>query len=180
MEMTQKGYNMKTSSTYMTIIVSVLLSLGTFVQAASQSDQSKATDLVLITQSEAAELRLTDEDLLTPIGTPPLSTDGPLILLRRPEVIKKGKTALINTGSPTDLMILFEPNQAPINMQSLKVQARKSFFKKSLTKRLQPYIRGTSIIAHNVELPSGNFLIEIEIADQVGDTTFQRYRIKVQ
>jgi hypothetical protein len=64
-------------------------------------------------------------------------------------------------------------------MTSLQVKARKGIFKKSLTERLQPYIQGTSIVAQKVKMPSGQFIIEIDIADQEGARTFQRYYLQV-
>ena len=56
-------------------------------------------------------------------------------------------------------------------MDSLQVRARKGFFRKSLTRRLKPYMRGTSIQAYNLQLPEGRFRLEIDIADRDGEIT---------
>ena len=143
----------------------------------AQSAQDDA-ELVLLTNSEAEQLRITDADLMLPVSTP-ITSDGPRIVLRRPDITGTGKTPTVTTSSPTDLTVIFERNRAPIDMDSLQVKARKGIFKKSLTKRLQPYIQGTSIVAQKVKMPSGKFIIEIDIADQEGVRTFQRYYLQV-
>jgi hypothetical protein len=47
---------------------------------------------------------------------------------------------------------------------------------KSLTALLQPYIRGATIQAYQVQLPAGRFRLEIEIADITGAKTTEAYR----
>jgi hypothetical protein len=136
------------------------------------------TGLVLLTDVEAAQLRVTDADLLLPVSMP-MTSDGPRIVLRRPDITGTGNTPTVTTSSPTDLTVVFEPTRAPIDMTSLQVKARKGIFKKSLTERLQPYIEGTSIVAQKIKMPSGKFIIEIDIADQEGARTFQRYYLQV-
>jgi hypothetical protein len=145
--------------------------------APAQSAQDE-TEVVLLTDAEAEQLRVTDADLLLPVSTP-MTSDGPHIVLRRPDITGTGKTPTVTTSSPTDLTVVFEPNRAPIDMTSLQVKARKGIFKQSLTERLQPYIQGTSIVAQKVKMPSGKFIIEIDIADQEGARTFQRYYLQV-
>jgi hypothetical protein len=65
-------------------------------------------------------------------------------------------------------------------MQSLRVQARKGIFTKSLTETLQPYIRGTGIEATAVQVPEGRFAIQIDIADLQGRKTSETYRLEVK
>jgi hypothetical protein len=65
-------------------------------------------------------------------------------------------------------------------MHSLQVRASKWLLTKSLTALLQPYIRGTAIQAHQVQLPAGRFRLEIEIADVTGAKTTAAYRVEVR
>jgi hypothetical protein len=162
------------------LVACLVIGLLSFVPNGVSPAQSAQDDmgLVLLTDAEAEQLRVTDADLLLPVSTPMMS-DGPRIVLRRPDITGKGKTPTVTTSSPTDLTVVFERNRAPIDMTSLQVEARKGMFKQSLTKRLQPYIQGTSIMAQQVKMPSGKFIIEIDIADQEGARTFQRYYLQV-
>ncbi len=168
----------------MVIFAGLLVSLTALAYAASpttsksQTGTQDETGLVLITNSEADQLRVTDADLLIPVSTPMMS-DGPRIVLRRPTLTGTGRKPKVITSSPTNLTVVFEENQSPINMASLEVKARKGIFKKSLTKRLKPYIQGTSIVAQGVKMPAGKFIIEIEIADQTGARTSKRYYLTV-
>jgi hypothetical protein len=57
---------------------------------------------------------------------------GPQIVVRRPR-IGPGEAPTIETESPTDLDVGFEPRGAPVRMDSLSVEALKGFFSKSLT-----------------------------------------------
>jgi hypothetical protein len=65
-------------------------------------------------------------------------------------------------------------------MQSLRVQARKGIFTKSLTETLQPYTRGTRVEATAVQVPEGRFAIQIDIADLQGRKTSETYRLEVR
>jgi hypothetical protein len=135
-------------------------------------------NLVLFTAEEADQLRLTGEEWLVAVDMPRIS-HGPHIVLRHPEVDTASDTPTIQTTSPTALQVLFQENRAPVDMASLRVWAKKGIFSKSLTQRLQPYIRGTSLEAQGLELPTGRFLIGIEIADRQGAKTTQSYFLEV-
>ncbi len=146
-----------------------------------QVSQPKTTPpvmTVLFTPEETSALQLTDHEWLLPLSTPTPS-QGPRIRLQYPKAKRAGNIPLIETNSPATLRVIFEPNQAPIDMGSLKVKARKGFFKKSLTRFLKPYIRGTSIEAQNLKFPSGKFMIVIDIADKAGQSTSQSYYLHV-
>jgi hypothetical protein len=78
------------------------------------------------------------------------------------------------------LLVLFEERGAAVDMPSLRVQARKGLFSKSLTETLQPYVRGTRVEAQAVQVPEGRFLIQIAIADLQGRTTSEAYRLEVK
>jgi hypothetical protein len=62
-------------------------------------------------------------------------------------------------------------------MNPLQIEAKKWFFTTSLTARLRPYIRGTSLQAKGVKVPEGLFVIQIEIADIAGAKTVGTYRL---
>jgi len=131
---------------------------------------------VLLTPKEAVQLRLTEEEWRPPPRTRGLSV-GPRIIFKRPPVKDAADGPIIETASPTDFIIFFEPNRAPIDMKSLQIEAKKWLFSKSLTDRLKPYIQGTSLQATGVSIPQGLFVIQIEIADVAGAKTVATYRL---
>ena len=132
--------------------------------------------LVLLTPEEAAQLRLTEEEWqpLTRLRTVSL---GPRIVIKRPPVKDAADGPTIETVSPTEFMIFFEENRAPVDMNSLQIEAKKWLFTISLTPRLRPYIQGTSLQAKGVQAPEGSFVIQIEIADVAGAKTVGTYRL---
>ena len=75
---------------------------------------------------------------------------------------------------------MFEPREVAVDMRSLAVWARKSICKKSLTDWLKPYIRGNTIVVDGLKLPTGQFVLEIQIADKDGERTSQKLRVSVQ
>lgn len=130
----------------------------------------------LLTPQEAAQLRLTEEEWQPPPRTRALSI-GPRIIIKRPPLKDAADGAVIETISPTDFIIFFEENRAPVDMNSLQIEAKKWLFTLSLTPRLRPYIQGTSLQAQGVEVPAGLFVIQIEIADVAGAKTVGTYRL---
>jgi hypothetical protein len=134
--------------------------------------------VALLTNEEAHQFQLTDQEWLLPTAMPSPG-QGPHVMVQKPQVLAASETPTLTATSPTDLLVVFKPNRAPVNMDSLEVQARKGIFKISLTDRLKPYIQGTTIQAPNLEIPSGKFLIEIGIADVQGERTFRKYYLQV-
>ena len=130
----------------------------------------------LLTPNEATQLRLTEEEWQPPPRTRALSS-GPRIIIKRPPIKDTADGPLIDTISPTDIIILFEENRAPVDMNSLQIDAKKWLFTLSLTARLKPYIQGTSLQANGVQVPEGSFIIQIEIADVAGAKTVGTYRL---
>jgi len=106
-------------------------------------------------------------------------SDGPAVTIEKPKVEKVGGgISEIKTVSPATLRISFQENprsKTPVNMESLEVKAKKFAFTKDLTKKLRQYIRGTTLEAANVEMPTGKFHIEISIADTKGNKTVENY-----
>jgi hypothetical protein len=107
-------------------------------------------------------------------------SDGPRILVQRPELKGSKDDPLIETASPLDLFVSIERNKAPVDMDSLEIKAKKGFFSKSLTKKLRPYIKGTVIQAEGIKVPSGKFIIQITISDSEGAKTIASYRLSVK
>ena len=165
-------------------LLSVLLgfvSLSSPGQLPAQSDASTAPHgIALMTEEEAAQLRLTEEEWLRPMRNRKTRSYGPSIVLQSPTITSvRANPPVITTVTPLDLFIVFEPRAAPVNMTSLEVRAKKRFFSKSLTDRLKPYIDGTTIQAKDLNVPTGTFHIEIEIADNGGQRTFEEYYLQV-
>jgi hypothetical protein len=132
--------------------------------------------LALLTPEEAAKLRLTEEEWREPPRFRGLPA-GPRIVFQRPLIKDGADGPIIETVSPTDFVIFFEANRAPVDMDSLQIEAKKWLFSMSLTARLRPYIQGTSLEAKGVSIPEGLFVIQIEIADKAGAKTVGTYRL---
>lgn len=135
--------------------------------------------LSLLTPGEAVQLRYGPEDALT---SPRFRSGptGPRIVVQEPRVTRTHDGAVIETTPQTRLTIAFEQNFAPVDMESLEIKARKGIFAVSLTPRLKPYIKGTSLRAETVSVPEGRFMIQIEIADRSGSKTIETYRLEVR
>ena len=154
------------------VMVAALLGLVNMGQIHSVDQQP----LVLVTPKEAVQLRLIEEEWQPPPRTRALSI-GPRIVIKRPSFRDATDGPIIETISPTDFIIIFEENRAPVDMNSLQIEAKKWLFSLSLTDRLKPYIQGTSLHAKGVQVPEGLFVIQIEIADVAGAKTVGTYRL---
>jgi hypothetical protein len=132
--------------------------------------------LALFTPEEAGQLRLTEEEWRPPPRFRALPS-GPRIVFQHPPIKDAADGPMIETVSPTDFVIVFEANRAPVDMDSLQIEAKKWLFSLSLTDRLRPYIQGTSLEAKGVSIPEGVFVIQIEIADRAGAKTVGTYRL---
>jgi len=103
---------------------------------------------------------------------------GPDIVFEKP-VQNTSADGIITINSPSDLEIAFKEKQSPVDMGSLDISAEKGFFSVSLTSKLKPYIQGNRIVARNLEIPKGKFVIVINVADQQGKKTSTSYRMQV-
>lgn len=103
---------------------------------------------------------------------------GPIIDFQAP-TITNAENPTLETVSPLSLIILFQKNFAPVDMKSLKVLAKKGFFKKNLTERVQPYVQGTTLKVSGLDIPKGKFKIQIIIADVQGNQSSVEYRLLV-
>jgi hypothetical protein len=159
----------------------ILLALVLWPLGPSLPQPMRSSGLMRFSGSDAEPWRRTDEEWQLssrPRGLQP--SPGPCIVVQQPQLMDTDAGPTIELGTPTDLEIRFEATQAPVDMDSLQVRASKWLLTKSLTALLQPYIRGTSIQAHHVQLPAGRFRLEITIADITGAKTTEAYRVEVR
>jgi hypothetical protein len=157
-------------------VCSVMIAVGLGLVDMGQAQSAGQRMLVLLTPKEAAQLRLTEEEWQPPPRTRGLTT-GPRIVIQRPMLRDTPDGPSMETTSPTDFIIFFEENRAPVDMNSLQIEAKKWLLTLSLTERLRPYIQGTSLQAKGVGIPAGLFVIQIEIADVTGAKTVGTYRL---
>ena len=143
-----------------------------------------APEFVLLTQEQAERLSLTegeaqnlwlrDEDInnLWQPRSRQSMQGGPSIVLERPDMaLQTGAIPTVETSSPLDLAIIFEPSSddREVNMNTLKVMVKKGFWPAvEYTNKLQPYVHGTALRVENVQIPTGRYRIQIEIADHRG------------
>ena len=149
------------------------------VVCAGVVEPAERPGLVLFSPQEAKRLDLTGEQWPPNVLTRSLPR-GPRVVVRHPDAVDTNDGPAIQTGSPTAFVVSFEQNQAPVDMESLEIRAKKGIFSKSLTDRLRPYLHGTSIEADAVNVPEGRFVIQIEIADRSGAKTVKSYRLEVK
>jgi len=133
---------------------------------------------VLFTPAEARRLRLTNQEWRSVPRARALST-GPTIVVEKPRLDDADGVPIIQTTTPADLLVSFHQRSAPVDMNSLDVEAHKGFFHKSLNDVVRPYIKGDTLQIEKAQLPPGKFLLEIKIADQGGDITDQSYRLEI-
>jgi len=137
------------------------------------------TDQYLISFEEARQLQLTDDEWLEKPLVMRSVSNGPEISILKPQINNDDIGAVIETSSPTDLLVLFKEKSSPVAMDSINILAKKGMFKKNLTDRLKKYISGEKIDARELMLPSGKFLIIVEISDSSGRKTVEEYRLQV-
>jgi hypothetical protein len=130
--------------------------------------------LWLVTPEEAAQ---PDAPAVTP---PPIRLRGktaPPSLGPKVEMVSPpdGKPA----PPPIELLITFAPNQAPIDLASLKVKLVK-LIKIDITDRLKPYLNDQGIHVKDAKMPSGKFRVQLTIADVKGNVTEGEAEIIIQ
>ena len=105
--------------------------------------------------------------------------NGPNILIEKPLPIGADAAALIKTTSPSSLVITFAAKDADVDMSTLQITASKGMFSKSLTPMVKPYVKGNRLEAERIEVPEGNFRINIAVSDIHGNITRQSYGLVV-
>lgn len=142
--------------------------------APAAAQDSEAT--YLFTPEEAEKLAFSDAqwkelEILSP------KSMGPVVVIENPEVENQHT---IKTKTPTNLQVLFKDRLAPVDMESLKVVGKKFVFSKDLTDKIKPYLKGQSISARELQIPSGKFQLEISIADVNGQETVREFKLLVE
>ena len=146
----------------------------------SLADTVHAGSLFLFGEDDAQQLRLSEQELidLRPTLTRKLVL-GPRIQIKKPSIQDKAGGDTIVTPTPMDLLVEFVETSAPVDMESLEVKVKKGWFSKSLTDKLKPYVKGTTIEANDLEVPEGRYLIEFYVADSNGAETTATYGLEV-
>ena len=174
---------------YSLFLLSVLLGVGWVAVSGTLQAQTTLPRSVLLTEEEATQLRILDleSDLHRGLESDlhqnaiRLPSAGPAIVFKRPDFLDEAATPpTLAATTPLDLLIVFEPTRAGVDMASLEVRAKKGWFTQSLTSRLQPYVAGTTLEASKLEVPPGTYRIEIAIADRSGARTVRAYYLEVQ
>jgi len=148
------------------------------VLAAALPAVAARQQVVLFTEEEARELRIED-DQWDPVPRARSAMLGPVIVVHQPEVRSVDGGETIETSTPTTMMVVFEENEAPVDMSTLEIQAKKGIFSKSLTDMLKPFVSGTTLAVENIEVPSGKYQIQIAVEDLEGHETTRTYRLVV-
>lgn len=157
------------------IIGTALLMFAASSQALSLFDETQAERLRLSAQEWQALDRKTAATRSFEIG--PDAQQGPRIRFLFPEPEKPTEIVI---ESPTDLTILFEGIVAEVDMSSLDIEISKGWFSFSITDKLSPYIEGSRISAKSVEIPSGQYQVEILVRDLKGNETEAVYGLSVR
>jgi hypothetical protein len=100
--------------------------------------------------------------------------------MQRPQVIDSGDELVLETTSPADFFVFFKANGAPVDMDSLRITAKKGLFSKSLTEPPATLHSGHESPGPRGDPSPGRFLIQIEIADQNGAKTDGHHLLRVQ
>jgi len=145
-------------------------------------DKESQQTVQLFSEADAEALRLSEDDILAlSVQSKGFSQGGPAIKITFPEVSGNdgsSSSSRIEFISPASLDIEFKENKAPINYETLEVRGKKFGFSKSITEHVRPFLSGNLILARNLDLPKGKFLIEIEIEDTEGRARRKSYFIE--
>jgi hypothetical protein len=171
----------RASAVLMRTVAAVLVfgvTISFFLGSATSTAVEEPGQVVLLDQSDAGRLRLTEHEWRHVSLARGLQV-GPRIIVESPPLHTSDGVPTIETTSPTNLSVSFEDERSPVDMSSLEVSAHKGFFSKSLTVMLRPFIHGKSLQVTNARIPTGRFLLEVSIADQAGNRTQETYRLEV-
>jgi hypothetical protein len=128
----------------------------------------------LITPEEAASPPAADQVVprgLLEAGREEPDT-GPLIDVLKPLV---GKAQPV----PLEIVVKFEPRNAPVDVSSLKVTLVK-FVPIDITDRVRPYTSPEGIRIPDARLPSGEHTVRISLADNVGGVSRKQMTVTIQ
>ena len=125
----------------------------------------------LVSPEEFIELGANESDNYQPLSS--VNSNGPVIELMQPNIAEQVTT-------PIDIVINFLPgaSQAQPNMKSLII-ALKGIITIDITKRLKPFINGTTLNVQDAKIPKGKHQILVMIQDQQENYSERLIKIKV-
>ena len=125
----------------------------------------------LVSPEEFIELGANESDNYQPLSS--VNSNGPVIELMQPNIAEQITT-------PIDIVINFLPgaSQAQPNMKSLII-ALKGIITIDITKRLKPFINGTTLNVQDAKIPKGKHQILVMIQDQQENYSERLIKIKV-
>ena len=148
------------------ILLSVLI-----LSLYSYSSAISAKDFWLVSPEEFIELGANASDAYQLLST--ANSNGPVIELIQPNISEQ-------VTAPIDIVINFLPgeSQAQPNMKSLII-ALKGIISIDITKRLKPFINGTTLNVQDAKIPKGKHRILVMIQDQQDNYSERLIKIKV-
>jgi len=125
----------------------------------------------LVSPEEFIELGANESDNYQPLSS--VNSNGPVIELMQPNIAE-------HVTAPIDIVINFLPgaSQAQPNMKSLII-ALKGIITIDITKRLEPFINGTTLNVQDAKIPKGKHQILVMIQDQQENYSERLIKIKV-
>ena len=125
----------------------------------------------LVSPEEFIELGANESDNYQPLSS--VNSNGPVIELMQPNIAE-------HVTAPIDIVINFLPgaSQAQPNMKSLII-ALKGIITIDITKRLKPFINGTTLNVQDAKIPKGKHQILVMIQDQQENYSERLIKIKV-
>ena len=125
----------------------------------------------LVSPEEFIELGANESDNYQPLSS--VNSNGPVIELMQPNIAE-------HVTAPIDIVINFLPgaSQAQPNMKSLII-ALKGIISIDITKRLKPFINGTTLNVQDAKIPKGKHQILVMIQDQQENYSERLIKIKV-
>ncbi|RWX48934.1 hypothetical protein VT99_10422 [Candidatus Electrothrix marina] len=157
------------------LLLSVWLTAGIIASSAMAAALFTRDEAELLRYNDTEWKQMQEEEAYS--ATKGFMPDGPVIELVEPKVKNQDDVIMI---TPASLHLRFVSAGEAVNMSSLRVIGRKFLVKKDLTDRLAPYIKGQEVVARDLEIPSGKFTLDIEIADDKGAVTKQSYKVVVK
>jgi hypothetical protein len=101
--------------------------------------------------------------------------------MRSPTIQLTNPIAMIETATPIDLSVHFIENGAPVKLETLEVCGKAWGFRRCFTDQLKSYLNTNTntLEAPNLDVPTGEYVIEIRLADDQGRETGAHYKMVV-
>ena len=155
----------KLRNNFQIVLSALILSLYSYSSAIS------AEEFWLVSPEEFIELGVNASDTYQLLSA--TNSNGPVIELMQPNIAEQ-------VTAPIDIVINFLPgaSQAQPNMKSLII-ALKGIITIDITKRLEPFINGTTLNVQDAKIPKGKHQILVMIQDQQENYSERLIKIKV-